>query len=131
VKYLVLIYSNPQNWGHPTFARTGEFAAMAQDEQDKLHAEFEDLLHEIRASGELIDGQALADPILTKTIRARVGVSAVTDGPYVEAKEQLAGYFVIDCETPERATEIAGRFPDVRFGAVEIRPIMSLSGQEM
>jgi hypothetical protein len=58
-------------------------------------------------------------------------VPVATDGPYLEAKEQLAGYFVIDCEGPERAAEIAARFPDARFAAVEVRPIMDMSGQEM
>ena len=61
----------------------------------------------------------------------RDGLPAVTDGPYVEAKEQLAGYFVVDCDSPERATEIAARFPDALFAAVEVRPIMDTSGQEM
>ena len=61
----------------------------------------------------------------------RGGVPAVTNGPYSEAKEQLAGFFVVDCETPERATQIAGRFPDARFTAVEVRPIMGSSGQEL
>ena len=96
-----------------------------------MHAQLEVLLNEIRATGEFIDGQALADPVLTRTIQSRAGVPAVTDGPYIEAKELLAGYFVIDCESPERATEIASRFPDTRFGAVELRPIMNLSGLEM
>ena len=131
MKYLVLIYSNRQNWGHPVFARTAEFAAMPQADQDEMHAQLEVLLNEIRATGEFIDGQALADPVLTRTIQSRAGVPAVTDGPYIEAKELLAGYFVIDCESPERATEIASRFPDTRFGAVELRPIMNLSGLEM
>jgi hypothetical protein len=66
-----------------------------------------------------------------RTVRVRDGVPATTDGPFGEAGEQLAGYFVADCESLERATEIAARFPDARFAAVEVRPIMDLSGQEM
>jgi hypothetical protein len=58
-------------------------------------------------------------------------VPVTTDGPYVESKEQLAGYFVLDCESPERAASIAARFPDARFAAVEVRPIMDMAGQEM
>jgi hypothetical protein len=131
MKYLVLIYSNPQNWGHPIFARTAEYAALPEADRAELDAEFEGLLKEIQATGELIDGQALADPILAKAIRVRAGRPAVTDGPYGEAKEHLAGYFVIDCETLERAIELAGRFPDARFAGVELRPIMGSAGQEM
>ncbi|MYW05895.1 YciI family protein [Streptomyces sp. SID3343] len=131
MKYLLLIYSNPKNWGHPIFARTPEFLALPQDERDALSGQADALFTEISASGELVVGAALADPVLTRTVRVREGVPATTDGPYVEAKEQLAGYFVVDCDSPERAAEIAARFPDARFAALEVRPIMDMSGQEM
>jgi hypothetical protein len=58
-------------------------------------------------------------------------VPAVTDGPFAEAKEQLAGYLVVECESPERAVEIAARWPDARYAAMEVRPIMHTSGEEM
>lgn len=74
---------------------------------------------------------ALAHPAKTRSVRVRDGVPVTTDGPYVETKEQLAGYFVLDCESLERAEEIAASFPDARFAAVEVHPIMDLSGQEM
>ena len=73
---------------------------------------------------------ALADPVNTWSIRVRNGVPATTDGPYVETKEHLAGYLLVDCESPERASEIAARIPDARFAAVEVHPIMDMSGQE-
>jgi hypothetical protein len=55
----------------------------------------------------------------------------VTDGPYVEAKEFLAGYYVVDCDRVERANELAARIPDARFTAIEVRPIMDVGGEEM
>jgi hypothetical protein len=55
----------------------------------------------------------------------------VTDGPFVEAKEHLAGICIIEAETPERAVEIAARWPDARWNGVELRPIMDTSGTEM
>lgn len=131
MKYLLLIYSNPESWEHPMFLRNPEFLAMSGDERDELTRQAEALHKEITESGELVVGAALADPVNTKTMRVRDGVPATTDGPYLEAKEQLAGYFVVDCDSPERATEIASRFPDARFAAVEVRPIMDMSGQEM
>lgn len=73
----------------------------------------------------------LADPLHTRVVRVRDGVPVTTDGPYLEAKEQIAGAFVVDCETPERAVEIASHLPDALMGAVEVRPIMGSSGQEM
>jgi hypothetical protein len=131
VKYMLLIYSNPENWEHPMFLRNPEFLALPEEERAKLARHAEALHKEIVESGELIVGVALADPLNTRTARVRDGVPATTDGPYLETKEHLAGYFVIDCDTPERAAEIASRFPDARFGAVEVRPIMDTSGQEM
>jgi len=131
MKYLILIYSNPKSWEHPIFLRTPEFLALSPAERDELSRQAEELHREITESGEFVVGTALADPVNTKTIRIREGVPVATDGPYLEAKEQLAGYFVIDCDSPERAAEIAARFPDARFAAVEVRPIMDMSGQEM
>jgi hypothetical protein len=132
MKYLLLIYSNsPERWEHPIFLRTPEFQALPEDERAELVERAEALHREIVESGEFVVGTALADPTLTRTARPRDGVPAITDGPYVEAKEQLAGYFVIDCDSPERAAEIAAGFPDARFGAVEIRPVMDVAGQEM
>ncbi|GAB3498714.1 YciI family protein [Amycolatopsis cihanbeyliensis] len=131
MKYLILIYSNPKSWGHPIFERTPEFQALPEDEQAALSEQAEALDKEITESGELIAGTALADPVHTRTVRVRDGLPVTTDGPYAEAKEQLAGYFVVDCESPERAAEIAERFPDARFAGIEVRPIMETSGQEM
>ncbi|QXJ19597.1 YciI family protein [Actinomadura graeca] len=131
MKYLLLIYGNPENWEHPLFLRHPDFLALPPEEREALAARGEALLEEIRGSGELVEGVALADPVNSRTVRVRGGVPAATDGPYLESKEQLAGYFVVDCEGPERAAEIAARFPDARLGAVEVRPIMDMSGQEM
>src|ERR1700677_155739 len=118
MKYMILIYANRENWGHPTFLRRPEAQAMPEEQRGRLMGEFEQLMREIHGSGELVGTEALADPVTT------------TDGPYVEAKEQLAGYFVVDCHSPQRAAEIAARFPDARFGAVEVRPVMDLSRPE-
>jgi hypothetical protein len=131
MKYLLMIYSNPANWGHPTFQRAAEALVMSAGERDELQQQFVDLLREISASGELVGSDALADPEITRTVRVRNGVTTVTDGPFGEAKEQFAGYFIVDCDSCERAEQIAARFPDALFGAVVVRPIVQLSGQEM
>lgn len=131
MKYMLQIYSDPDSWGHPIFLRTPEAEAMSGEERDAMVARLDALLKEITESGELVGGEALADPVNARTVRVRDGVPATTDGPFSESKEQLAGYFVVDCESLERATEIAARFPDARFAAVEVRPIMDPSGQEM
>ena len=131
MKYVLLIYGNPENWGHPLFMRSKEALAMSGAERQKMADQFESLLTEVRESGELISAAPLADPVNARTVRVRDGVPAATDGPYVESKEQMAGFFIVDCATSERAEEIAGRLPDARFWAVELRSIMGPSGQEM
>ncbi|TCP54263.1 hypothetical protein EV191_103307 [Tamaricihabitans halophyticus] len=131
MKYLLLIYSNPENWEHPIFLRNPEFLAMSESEKDALTEQSDALHREITESGELLVAAALADPVNTRTIRVRDEVPLTTDGPYAEIKEQLAGYLLVDCENEERAVEIATRIPDARFGAVQIQPIMDMSGQEM
>lgn len=131
MKYLLLIYSNPESWGHPIFLHTKAGLAMSAADRDAMADELDRLITEIADSGELLSVEALADPVTARTVRVRDQVPVVTDGPFVESKEQMAGVFVLDCATPERAEEIAARFPDARFSAVELRPIMGSSGQEM
>ena len=120
MKYMVLIYNN--------FAT---YESMPEEERNAIFAEVDVILKELRESGEFIRGEALADAANTKTVRVRDGVRTVTDGPFVEAKEQFAGYIAIDVESPERALEIAGRWPDSSFFAVEVRPIMDEAGPEL
>jgi hypothetical protein len=66
-----------------------------------------DLNDKLKASGELVDAQGLAGPEQAKLVRAKHGGGAVTDGPFAESKEFLAGFWIIDCATEARAIEIA------------------------
>ena len=120
MKYVLLIYQAP-----------GAFDALPEDEREALRGEFAAMEKEIEASGEFIGGAALADAGSGRTVRVRDGVPAVTDGPFAEAKEQLAGYYVVDCESIERATEIAVRDPASRLWAIEVRAVMDEAGLEM
>jgi hypothetical protein len=113
----LLIYSNPVTWD-----------GLAEEERNDLMNEADAIMKELAETGELIGGFALADPSNTRTIRVRAGVPAVTDGPFIEAKEHLAGYCVIECESLDRATEIAVGWPDARYTGVELRPIMDQCG---
>lgn len=119
MKYMLLIYSNEASR-----------AALAKD-LDGILGEVDTIVRELTESGELIGGEGLADPSNTKTVRVQRGVPVVTDGPYLEAKEQCAGYCLVECETIERAVEIAARWPDARYSALEVRPLMDASGLEM
>ncbi|HEX3874230.1 MAG TPA: YciI family protein [Solirubrobacteraceae bacterium] len=120
MKYMLLIYQNPDAW-----------EVIPDDERTRIMDEAGAIVGELTESGEWIGGEGLADRSQTRTIRVRDGVPTVTDGPYLEAKEHLAGYCLFECETPDRAVEIGLRWPDARHWAVELRPLMSAEGLEM
>jgi hypothetical protein len=120
MKYMLLIYNNQsvyENW--------------PEEERQALFADVDAIMTELKESGELVGDMALADQSLGKTVRVRDGVITATDGPFAEAKEQFAGYLAIDVETPERAVEIAARWPDAKYFAMEVRPIMHDSGADL
>jgi hypothetical protein len=119
VKYMLMIYSTPES------------LAAENVDMDALTREVDALIDELTKTGEFLGGQALADPVNSKTVAVRDGVPVVTDGPYLEAKEHLAGYCIFECESLERAIEIAGRWPDAGYRPVELRPLMGGAGMEM
>ena len=120
MKYLLMITVNPDL-----------LAALSEDEQNAIFAAHDELTAHMKETGELVGFAALADPANSTTVQVRDGVPAVTDGPYIEAKEFLAGFYVVDCETPERAQELAAKIPDAALTAIEVRPVMEASGLEM
>jgi hypothetical protein len=120
VKYILLIYQNPTTW------RT-----LPESEKQVLMSEAGAIVDELVASGEWVGGEGLADSSTAKAVRVRDGVPAITDGPYAEAKEQIVGYCIVDCDSQERAVEIATRWPDARLWGMEVRPILSPDGLEM
>jgi len=121
VKYIALIHNNPAAW-----------EALSQDERDLHNRDADVYLRRLTESGELAGGAVvLAHPSNAKTVRVRNGVPAVTDGPFAEGKEVLAGYYVLECENIERATELVEEDPSARHFAVEIRPIMHMGGTDL
>ena len=111
---------------------TGEFQVSDWAPQDlKAHIDFMARLNrELTGKGELVAAEGLASPGQARVVRAaKDGVPAVTDGPFGEVKEQLAGVFAVDVDSFERAKEIAG--PISEYGVVEIRQLMEDAGTEM
>ncbi len=123
MKYVILIHSNPDPWGHPTSHHTAEGRALSQDRHAEMDRQFEALLTEISASGEFVSAEALGDPASSTIHRWTPQGHVATDGPYAEAKEQLAGFFLVDCRSRERAEEIAAQFAGPG-SLVELRPVM-------
>lgn len=129
MKYVILIHANPDPWGHPTSHYNPEGRALPAEHHEKMDREFEALLSEITASGEFVTAEALADPASSTLYGWSPEGHLVTDGPYAETKEQLAGFFLIDCETRERAEAIAARFAQPG-GVIELRPVMWRGGED-
>lgn len=122
MKYLILIYSNP--------ASREIWEGFSDDQRAEGFSWYAALGHELAASGELIVTEALADPSLTTRVSVRDGQVVTSDGPYAESKELLAGFFLLDCETLDRAVEIAARLPEAELGLVEVRPLRRLDPTE-
>jgi hypothetical protein len=129
VKYVILIHSNPEPWGHPTQVYTEEGRALPPEAHDAMDREFDTLMKEISDSGELVVAEALADPASSTLYRWSPERHFATDGPYAETKEHLAGFFLVDCESRERAEQIAERFAQPG-GVVELRPAMWGGGED-
>ncbi|MEV6561543.1 YciI family protein [Nocardia sp. NPDC051756] len=129
MKYVILIHSNPQPWGHPTGDYLPEVQAMPKEQRDRLNSDFEKLLGEMQEKGELVTGEALGAPEASRLYRWGDGKPLVTDGPYSETKEHLAGFFLIDEESHARAEEITAQFAGPGE-TVELRPAMWPGGDD-
>ncbi|MGS2648524.1 YciI family protein [Streptosporangium sp. LJ11] len=91
----------------------------------------EDFLAVAGRAGELISAHALADPSIGAVVRVRGGVVTVTEGPYLRTPDHVAGQYVVDCESRERAVELATLMSSDQVGGVEVRPLMDAAGMEM
>jgi len=120
VKYMIMIHGNRQLW--ESFSPE-EFAKVVE-----AHDAFN---REIRESGEYVSGAGLAFEDEAKTVRVQDGTTIVTDGPYLEAKEYLGSYTVIDVESLDRAVELAAKLPSATMNGIIVWPLMEETGQEM
>ncbi|GAA4676999.1 YciI family protein [Phytohabitans rumicis] len=123
MKYLIMIYGNPKSreiWD--------SFSEAERAEGWKFYA----ALHEsLVASGEMIVAEALTDPSQARRVPVTDTRATLTDGPFPEVKEQLAGFFLVDCESFDRAMEIAAQIPEAPLGLVEVRPVLAMTGPDM
>lgn len=114
MKYMFLVYLDEQ--------------AMSDAERESCYVESAQLTQELNASGQYL-GAGPLHPVSTATsVRVREGKRLVTDGPFAETREQLGGYYLIDVKDLDDAIRIAERIPPVKYGTVEIRPVMEIAG---
>jgi hypothetical protein len=104
--------------------------ALTDEEKAALGGGHGAFIEALKESGELISTQALVDPSQAVVVSVRSGQPVVTDGPFLEAKEYLGGFYLVDCESKERAIELAGRIPDAAIEGlgVEVRQVMFADG---
>jgi hypothetical protein len=115
MKYLCLIYLNEQ-----------EMDAMPAADMSALNARHLELNEGLRGSGHFVEADALEPARTTKSIRVRKGKLSVTDGPFIEAKELVAGFYVLEARDIEEAIAIASRIPSASLGTIEVRPTRQL-----
>jgi hypothetical protein len=116
MRYLCLLIGNPSDTSVvPPAPGTAEFQQMMDDFRAATTA-----MHD---SGVLIDSAPLQDPAATRTLRLRDGEPLVTDGPFIEMKEVIGGYYVLECAGFDEALRWAATIPSARYGAIEVRPI--------
>jgi hypothetical protein len=115
MRYMLLIYASEADYSHIT----GEERAAIM----KGHGTF---AQEAVQRGILRGGAPLLPTSTAKTIRVRKGKTLVTDGPFAETKEQLAGTYILDCKNMDEAIELAARIPDASYGSIEIRPVLEM-----
>jgi hypothetical protein len=120
MKYVLMIYGNEDIWN--SFAAE-DFQTLVQ-ETDAHNAA-------LIASGEMVGAYGVLDQALAKTVTVVDGAPVVSDGPYIEAKEYLASFTIVDVENDARALEIAAANPVSRFTKIEIRPLMSEGAPEL
>jgi len=113
MKYMLMIYGNDELW-----------SSFAEDEMAAVIRETDAQLRALRESGELVGAYGVGDQDIAKLVRSRAGETSVTDGPYIETKEYLGSFTIVDVEDEARALEIAASNPAARLLQVEVRPLM-------
>lgn len=125
MKYVIMLYGSQQDYdvlaGRPTAK-----PAMSPEELAAMHALMESIHKELAESGELVYAQGLTAPVHARRVQLQNRVPVVTDGPYPETQEVLAGLTIVECDSFDRATEIAARFvnPEADGEYVDVRPIV-------
>jgi hypothetical protein len=108
MKYMILVYASQQDYDGMA-GKPGEHPAWSAEEFAAMGAFMESFNAGLAESGELVETRGLAAPVHTRRIQLQNDVPVVTDGPYAEAQEVLAGYWVVECDSFDRASELAAQ----------------------
>ena len=119
MRYLCLIYENEK-----------AFESLPPAESEAIMGEYFQFTEDIRKNGKYVAGEALYPTASATTVRVRNGKVSTTDGPFMETKEQLGGFYLIEATDLNDAIQVASRIPSARHGAIEIRPVVDFSAEQ-
>ena len=114
MKYMLLVYLDEQ--------------ALSDEEREHCYVESAQLAQDLQAQGQYLAASPLHPAATATSVRMRGGNRIVTDGPFAETREQLGGFYIIEARDLDEAIGIAERIPPAKFGTIEIRPVMEISG---
>jgi len=117
MKYMLLVHHDEEVFGK-----------FSETKRQQMLDESVELTHQLHAKQQYISASPLQPAATAAIVRVRDGKSFVTDGPFIETREQLAGYFLIDAKDLDEAIGIAARVPGARIGTVEVRPVREIAG---
>jgi hypothetical protein len=115
MEYLALIYNDESRWN-----------ALSPDEQRAISNDYVNVTATFRAAGVMVDGRPLEGSSSATSIRTRDGKTALTDGPFAETKEHLAGFYLLECKDLDEALKYAAMIPGARYGTIEVRPVAAM-----
>jgi hypothetical protein len=112
MRYMLLIYSDPHKW-----------VGMSDDQVAEVIGAYRAFSDKLRAAGKLVSADELAPPTRAKAVTLRGGKKGVVDGPYVDTKEALGGYYLSEAENDAEAVDWAALCPGAAYGGIEVRPM--------
>lgn len=120
MKYMLLVYGNDEVW-----------SSLPQEQWKQFVAEHDQVNRELAEEGVLVGAYGVAEQDQARVIRVTDGVPAVTDGPYIETKEYIGSFYIVDCADEAEALRVAARIPSSKLTGVEVRPLLHEAGTEM
>ena len=114
MKYLLSIYDDESSWGSST-----------PEEIKEMMDAYGAFGREVEERGAYLAGEGLQPTSTATTVRVRNGERLITDGPFAETKEQLGGFYLLDCKDLDEAIELAAKIPGAKSGSIEVRPVMN------
>lgn len=116
MQYLLLIYDDEKSWNN-----------WDESSQEQWIGRYMSLVEQLKSEGVYLGGERLYDTESATSVRKRNDETLLTDGPFAETKEQLGGFFFVECADLDHATSIAARIPSAEIGTVEVRPVYNYS----